>query len=91
MIRYLASQGIGVLITDHNVRETLDITDRVSIISNGAVLFEGTSDEAIHDAEVRRGVSGRKLRLIDRVSSPLVGRGTARSVVEGLVKPHRRS
>ena len=54
VIRYLASQGIGVLITDHNVRETLDITDRVSIISNGAVLFEGTSDEAIHDAEVRR-------------------------------------
>ena len=54
VIRYLASQGIGVLITDHNVRETLDITDRVSIISNGAVLFEGTSDEAVHDAEVRR-------------------------------------
>ena len=54
VIRYLASQGIGVLITDHNVRETLDITDRVSIISNGAVLFEGTSDEAVQDAEVRR-------------------------------------
>ena len=54
VIRYLASQGIGVLITDHNVRETLDITDRVSIISNGAVLFEGTSDEAVNDAEVRR-------------------------------------
>ena len=54
VIRYLASQGIGVLITDHNVRETLDIIDRASIISGGAVLFEGTSDEAIHDAEVRR-------------------------------------
>ena len=54
VIRYLAGEGIGVLITDHNVRETLDITDRVSIISNGAVLFEGTSDEAVHDAEVRR-------------------------------------
>ena len=54
VIRYLASQGIGVLITDHNVRETLDITDRVSIISNGAVLFEGTADEAVHDPEVRR-------------------------------------
>ena len=54
VIRYLAGQGIGVLITDHNVRETLEITDRVSIISGGAVLFEGTADEAIHDAEVRR-------------------------------------
>ena len=39
VIRYLAGQGIGVLITDHNVRETLEITDRVSIISGGAVLF----------------------------------------------------
>lgn len=54
VIRYLASQGIGVLITDHNVRETLDIIDRVSIISNGSVLFEGTADAAVHDPEVRR-------------------------------------
>ncbi|HAF79473.1 MAG TPA: LPS export ABC transporter ATP-binding protein [Brevundimonas sp.] len=54
VIRYLAGQGIGVLITDHNVRETLDITDRVSIISGGAVLFEGTADEAVNDPEVRR-------------------------------------
>mgnify|MGYP000495232746 FL=1 len=54
VIRYLAGQGIGVLITDHNVRETLDITDRVSIISAGSVLFEGTADQAIHDPEVRR-------------------------------------
>ena len=54
VIRYLADQGIGVLITDHNVRETLDITDRVSIISGGSVLFEGTAQEAIQDPEVRR-------------------------------------
>jgi lipopolysaccharide export system ATP-binding protein len=54
VIRYLAGEGIGVLITDHNVRETLDIIDRVSIISGGAVLFEGTADEVIHDPEVRR-------------------------------------
>ena len=54
VIRYLAGQGIGVLITDHNVRETLDIIDRVSIISNGAVLFEGTAEAAIQDPEVRR-------------------------------------
>ena len=54
IIRYLAAQGIGVLITDHNVRETLDITDRVSIISSGSVLFEGTAEEAVHDPDVRR-------------------------------------
>jgi lipopolysaccharide export system ATP-binding protein len=54
VIRYLAGQGIGVLITDHNVRETLEITDRVSIISGGSVLFEGTADEAVADPEVRR-------------------------------------
>ena len=54
VIRYLSGRGIGVLITDHNVRETLEIIDRASIISAGTVLFEGTSDQIIHDPEVRR-------------------------------------
>lgn len=54
VIRYLSGEGIGVLITDHNVRETLDIIDRAAIISSGEVLFEGTADEIIHDPEVRR-------------------------------------
>jgi len=54
VIRYLSGQGIGVLITDHNVRETLGIIDRASIIANGAVLFEGASEDIIHDPEVRR-------------------------------------
>ena len=54
VIRYLSGEGIGVLITDHNVRETLDIIDHVSIISGGALLFEGTADQAVHDPEVRR-------------------------------------
>lgn len=54
VIRYLSGEGIGVLITDHNVRETLDIIDRAAIISSGEVLFEGTADEVIHDPEVRR-------------------------------------
>jgi lipopolysaccharide export system ATP-binding protein len=54
VIRYLASEGIGVLITDHYVRETLSIIDRASILSGGEVLFEGTADEVIHDPEVRR-------------------------------------
>ncbi len=54
VIRYLASQGIGVLITDHNVRETLEIIDHASIISGGAVLFEGKAEDVIRDPEVRR-------------------------------------
>ncbi len=54
VIRYLAGQGIGVLITDHNVRETLDIIDRASIIHSGEVLFEGTAKDIVHDPEVRR-------------------------------------
>ncbi len=47
VIRYLKGRGIGVLITDHNVRETLDIIDRASIIHGGEVLFEGTPDEIL--------------------------------------------
>ena len=54
VIRYLASQGIGVLITDHNVRETLEIIDHASIISGGSVLFEGKAEDVIRDPEVRR-------------------------------------
>lgn len=54
VINYLKAQGIGVLITDHNVRETLDICDRASIISGGEVLFEGTPQAVLHDPEVRR-------------------------------------
>lgn len=54
VIRYLAARGIGVLITDHNVRETLDIIDRASIIHAGEVLFEGTPGEIIDNPEVRR-------------------------------------
>lgn len=54
VIRYLKSRGIGILITDHNVRETLGITDRASIIHSGEVLFEGAPDEVLHDPEVRR-------------------------------------
>ena len=54
VIGYLKRRGIGILITDHNVRETLDIIDRASIIASGEVLFEGTPDEILADAEVRR-------------------------------------
>ena len=54
VIVYLATRGIGVLITDHNVRETLDIIDRASIIHGGEVLFEGTPSEITANPEVRR-------------------------------------
>ena len=54
VIGYLKTRGIGILITDHNVRETLGIIDRASIIANGEVLFEGTPDEILANPEVRR-------------------------------------
>ena len=54
VITYLKSRGIGILITDHNVRETLEIVDRASIIHSGEVLFEGTAEQITHDPEVRR-------------------------------------
>jgi lipopolysaccharide export system ATP-binding protein len=54
VITYLKGRGIGILITDHNVRETLDIIDRASIIHAGEVLFEGAPEEILADPEVRR-------------------------------------
>ena len=54
VIVYLKGRGIGILITDHNVRETLGITDRASIIHAGEVLFEGAPEEILADPEVRR-------------------------------------
>jgi lipopolysaccharide export system ATP-binding protein len=54
VIGYLRGRGIGILITDHNVRETLDIIDRASIIHAGEVLFEGAPAEILANPEVRR-------------------------------------
>ncbi len=54
VIGYLKNRGIGILITDHNVRETLDIIDRAAIIHAGEVLFEGTPAQIVEDPEVRR-------------------------------------
>ncbi|MCI3132552.1 LPS export ABC transporter ATP-binding protein [Phenylobacterium aquaticum] len=54
VIGFLKNRGIGILITDHNVRETLDIIDRASIIAAGEVLFEGSPQEIVDDPEVRR-------------------------------------
>lgn len=54
LVRHLKSRGIGVLITDHNVRETLELIDRAYIIYEGQVLIEGRPDEIIANEEVRR-------------------------------------
>ncbi len=62
VIGYLKGQGIGVLITDHNVRETLDIIDRASIIHAGEVLFEGEPEAILADPEVRRVYLGERFR-----------------------------
>ena len=54
VVTYLKTQGIGVLITDHNVRETLGIIERASIMHDGEVLFEGAPEEILANPEVRR-------------------------------------
>jgi lipopolysaccharide export system ATP-binding protein len=54
VIGYLKGRGIGILITDHNVRETLEIIDRAAIIHSGQMLFEGAPDEVLANPEVRR-------------------------------------
>ena len=63
LVRQLTARGIGVLITDHNVRETLGLIDRGYIISSGHVLTEGTPEEIINNADVRRLYLGQDFRL----------------------------
>jgi lipopolysaccharide export system ATP-binding protein len=63
IISFLRLRGIGVLITDHNVRETLGICDRAYIISDGQVLAEGTPQQIIDNAEVRKVYLGENFRM----------------------------
>mgnify|MGYP003334425092 CR=1 FL=1 len=63
IIRYLKERGIGVLITDHNVRETLGICDRAYIIDEGSVLAAGEPDEIVYNETVRRVYLGENFRL----------------------------
>jgi lipopolysaccharide export system ATP-binding protein len=63
IIHYLRERGIGVLITDHNVRETLGICDRAYIISEGCVLASGTPDVIVANEQVRRVYLGEHFRL----------------------------
>jgi lipopolysaccharide export system ATP-binding protein len=63
IIGFLKSRGIGVLITDHNVRETLGICDRAYIINDGHVLTSGTPSEIVENADVRRVYLGEHFRM----------------------------
>jgi len=63
IINFLKTRGIGVLITDHNVRETLGICDHAYIISDGSVLAQGTPAEIIDNVEVRRVYLGEHFRM----------------------------
>jgi lipopolysaccharide export system ATP-binding protein len=63
IIRFLKERGIGVLITDHNVRETLGICDRAYIINEGAVLASGQPEEIVYNDSVRRVYLGENFRM----------------------------
>ena len=63
LVADLKTRGIGVLITDHNVRETLEIVDRAYILHDGTVLMSGTADEVVHDENVRRVYLGQSFRI----------------------------
>jgi lipopolysaccharide export system ATP-binding protein len=63
LVKDLKNRGIGVLITDHNVRETLEIVDRACIIYDGKVLFAGSPEELVSNSEVRRLYLGESFSL----------------------------
>jgi lipopolysaccharide export system ATP-binding protein len=63
LVAHLKDRGIGVLITDHNVRDTLKIVDRAYILHEGRVLMEGAPDDIVSDADVRRVYLGERFSL----------------------------
>jgi len=63
LVRHLTNRGIGVLITDHNVRETLGLTDRAYIIYSGEVLMEGRAEDIVNNPDVRRLYLGEEFRM----------------------------
>ncbi|KKB96618.1 hypothetical protein SZ25_00289, partial [Candidatus Arcanobacter lacustris] len=63
LVLHLKDRNIGVLITDHNVRETLDIVDRAYIIHDGKVLMEGTSEDIVKNQKVRKVYLGENFSL----------------------------
>jgi lipopolysaccharide export system ATP-binding protein len=63
MLKYLKERGLGILITDHNVRDTLSITDRAYIISRGEILDEGPPEKLISNTEVKNAYLGEGFKL----------------------------
>jgi len=63
LVADLRKRGIGVLITDHNVRETLEIVDRAYILHEGRVLMSGTPEEVVQDGDVRRVYLGDDFKI----------------------------
>ena len=63
LVQDLKTRGIGVLITDHNVRETLEIVDRAYILHDGTIIMSGTADEVVRDENVRRVYLGQSFRI----------------------------
>jgi lipopolysaccharide export system ATP-binding protein len=63
VVRYLKQRGLGIVITDHNVRDTLAITDRATVIHQGRILLEGKPDQILADSEVRRVFLGERFEL----------------------------
>jgi lipopolysaccharide export system ATP-binding protein len=63
IIRTLKERGLGILLTDHNVRETLSITDRAYLIAEGRVMISGTADDLINDAKAKEIYLGEKFRM----------------------------
>ena len=63
IVRKLAAKGLGIIITDHNVRETLSVVNRAYLVYNGRLLKEGTSDELVSNAEVREKYLGENFRM----------------------------
>ncbi|MCF8327668.1 MAG: LPS export ABC transporter ATP-binding protein, partial [Bacteroidales bacterium] len=63
IVSRLAKKDIGILITDHNVHETLSITDRAYLLNQGDILKSGTSEELVQDEEVRKVYLGQNFEL----------------------------
>ena len=63
IVRKLAGQGLGIIITDHNVRETLSVVDRAYMVYNGQLLKAGTAAELVNDPEVRERYLGEAFRM----------------------------
>jgi lipopolysaccharide export system ATP-binding protein len=59
----LKQRGLGILLTDHNVRETLSITDRAYLIADGRILISGTAQDLINDPEAKKIYLGEKFRM----------------------------